>query len=101
MTVTHNLKTWPKPFAALVKGIKRFEWRFDDRLYQLGHVLHLFEYDPEVHLFTGASVKATVTYLLTWGPGISRGYLVMSITKPEQQFNVKPEEAARLCGGET
>lgn len=43
---THELKTWPDPFAAIVSGRKRFEYRRDDRGYAIGDSLRLREWTP-------------------------------------------------------
>jgi ParB family transcriptional regulator, chromosome partitioning protein len=80
---THELKTWPGPFAALWGGIKTFEFRRDDRepRFEAGDVLHLYEFNPETQRHTGRMVAARVPYLLR-GPafGLPEGYVVMSVT---------------------
>lgn len=43
---THELKTWPEPFAAMVDGRKAFEIRRDDRNFAVGDALLLREYEP-------------------------------------------------------
>lgn len=77
---THELKTWPKPFQAIADGTKRFEWRQDDREYQVGDFLYLREWDPDASEYTGRSWTAEVTYLLREGFGIPPGFVVMSIS---------------------
>ena len=76
----HVLKTWTKPFNAVLEGRKRHEYRIDDRPYQVGDVLRLREYIVCRKQFTGRELRATVTYLAR-GPvfGIPDAYLVMSI----------------------
>jgi len=46
MAQHHILKCWPGPFAAVLDGSKRFEYRVDDRGYRVGDILHLREYVP-------------------------------------------------------
>lgn len=83
----HELKTHPEPFDAVQAGTKRFEFRRDDRPFQVGDVLILREWSPGEHAwghdlpYTGRFVRARVTYLIR-GPsefGIPAGYVCMSI----------------------
>jgi hypothetical protein len=91
MSTVHELKTWPRPYEAVRAGIKRFEWRLNDREYQSGDVLHLREYEPpgfiEMGKYTGRSLKARVTYVLSAGFGLPAGYCVLSLSEP---FEVTP-----------
>lgn len=70
--MTHELKTWPVPFAALLDGTKTYEIRKADRDFRVGDVLHLREYDngnPESadgH-FTGRSLERYVSYMTPGG----------------------------------
>lgn len=80
----HHLKTWRDPFAALLDGSKRFEFRRDDRGFQVGDILVLREWDHEMLLYTGREFFAQVTYVLREEPGavafgVPEGYCVMSI----------------------
>lgn len=76
----HELKTWPLPFLAVWNGIKRFEYRKDDRGFENGDVLVLRCWDPDTGAYTGQSLRRRVTYIAR-GPdfGIPTGYCVMSI----------------------
>lgn len=76
----HVLKTWPVPFAAIIKGIKTHEVRVCDRPFAEGDVLHLREYEPDSRTYTGRWAVAHVTYLTgggTWG--LPANLCVMSI----------------------
>lgn len=80
---THELKTWPDYFYRIFSGQKRFEVRKQDRDFQIGDILHLREYDPGTETYTGRSVRAEITYILSGGYfGIDPGYCVMSISEP-------------------
>jgi len=46
----HDLKIWPKHFQDVWNGIKTFELRLNDRDYQAGDVLRLYEFDPHMSL---------------------------------------------------
>lgn len=89
MMSTHQLKCWPAPFQALLDGIKTFEWRLNDRDYEVGDILNLREWDPEANdgqgRYTHREVKRLVTYILR-GPkfGMPEEYVVMSV-KPESE----------------
>jgi ParB family chromosome partitioning protein len=80
---THNLKCWPRPFQALHDGVKTFEWRLNDRDYEVGDILHLCEWDPESGEqgnYTNRELKVVVTYILRGGKfGMPKKYVVMSV----------------------
>lgn len=78
--VTHALKTWPAEFQAIIEGRKRFEWRRDDRGYEVGDMLRLLEWDPLYDAFTGSWAMVQVTYVLR-APGFEmpQGWCVLSI----------------------
>ena len=90
----HRLKIWRGPFDAIVDGRKTFEYRRDDRGFQVGDILELCLWDPVVHCYlpTGCDVgghdmdplhvSVKVTYIVR-GPafGIPDGYCVMSIER--------------------
>lgn len=80
-TVTHAIKCWPDEFQAVVHGTKRFEWRHNDRDYQIGDLLRLLEWDPLFAGYTGSWSMVQVTYVLR-GPlfEVPAGYCVMSIS---------------------
>jgi hypothetical protein len=76
----HDLKTHPESFRAIWDGKKRFEYRIDDRGFNVGDVLKLREWDPEPEKYTGRAAFADVEYTAK-GPawGILPGYCVMSL----------------------
>ena len=99
---THELKTWPGPFAAVRDGTKTHDIRPADRPYAVGDVLHLREWDPTTteHMvneppvyprgYTGRSIDVEVTYLSSGGSwGLPANLCVMSIRKVDE---------ASLCG---
>jgi len=78
---THDLKTHPAPFQDVWDGLKTFEFRKNDRDYQLWDTLILREYYPDTNRFTGRAVKVYISHLIA-GPsefGIPDGYVCMSI----------------------
>lgn len=83
----HELKTHPEPFNGVVVGDKTFEFRKNDRGFNLGDTLLLQEFNPLVVCdshsgYTGISVLVEVSHIL-YGPayGIPEGYCCMSIKK--------------------
>jgi hypothetical protein len=76
---THELKTWPVYFRAVQTGAKAFEWRKDDRGYQIGDTLVLKEWDDGAKEYTGQEVRCEVTYIARGVFGIPEGYAVLSI----------------------
>ena len=81
----HELKTWPAPFQALVEGAKTFEFRKNDRGFEVGDTLRLLEFDPIIARYTRRETHCDVTYLLR-GPafGLPKGYVVMAVKlRPE------------------
>jgi ParB family transcriptional regulator, chromosome partitioning protein len=75
----HELKTAPSSFRPVVEGYKTFEFRRDDRGFDVGDILRLREWTP-AGSYTGRSIDVEVTYILC-GPafGVPRGYVVMAI----------------------
>jgi hypothetical protein len=61
----HELKTWPKYFAAVRSGQKRFEIRRNDREFAVGDILVLREFDPESDTYTGQAEERQITFLLS------------------------------------
>lgn len=76
---THDLKTWPKFFGAVLSGAKTFEARKDDRGFAVGDRLVLREWDPETDRYTGASLECYVTYILRDTEHVKPGYCILAI----------------------
>lgn len=80
MSKIHCLKAWPEPFADVVAGRKPFEYRLNDRGFQVGDCLVLQEYNPERDSLTGECHAVRVTYILPGGKyGLPDKYCVMAI----------------------
>ena len=60
--MTHELKTLPKYYKAVVKGEKTFEVRKDDRDFQVGDKLTLKKYNNGRWLLEDTTM--TITYIL-------------------------------------
>lgn len=87
----HELKTDPVPFQAVKDGLKRFEYRKDDRGFEVGDILVLHETNYSAALmaegrplgYTGRILRRRVDYIMRGndfpGMGIPPGFCVMSI----------------------
>jgi hypothetical protein len=104
----HDLKIWPEPFQAVLAGDKTAEFRRErgdepgsvDRLFDVGDVLVLREYDPEkehpetgcrVGGYTGRVVRRVITHrlgsLFEEQFGIPAGYVMLSIAPEAPPYN--------------
>lgn len=93
MSKTHVLKCWPAPWEAMRVGRKTFEYRFNDRGYQVGDVLVLQEYNPEFDSVSGECLLMRVVYLLQGGQfGVPEKYCVMSV-EPLTPFGAAEKES--------
>lgn len=78
--MVHDLKTHPDPFAAVLDGRKRFEYRRNDRGFGVGDVLVLREWDPDRDAYTGREIRARVHYIARDPAfGVPDGFAVLSI----------------------
>ncbi|MGZ2455495.1 ASCH/PUA domain-containing protein [Rhizobium anhuiense] len=85
MSATHELKCWPEQFAAIESGEKTFEYRRNDRDYQVGDTLIIFEWDPDEDAYTGKELARTICHILAEGFGLPEGYAVLGLwVDPEQ-----------------
>jgi hypothetical protein len=90
--LTHELKTWPRYFMAIRNGSKPFEIRFNDRGYQLGDTLLLYEHDELG--YSGRRLQAVVSYMLSAQDfaGLSEGYVALGLQSIEQLKDGVPDE---------
>ncbi len=78
---THRLKCHPSVFRSIAAKVKTWDFRKNDRDYDVGDVLVLREYDPgPCGDYSGSVIETTVTYIMHGGRfGIPEGYCIMSI----------------------
>ncbi len=77
---SHELKTWPPAFSAILDGQKTHEVRVNDRHFQVGDNLRLREWNPETECYTGRYIVAAITYITEGGTfGLPPELIVMSI----------------------
>jgi hypothetical protein len=78
----HELKTWPDPFNEALAGRKPWEYRLNDRNFQVGETVVRREYDPKTQSYTGRTLyRERIVYMLANGFGIPRGYVILSLEK--------------------
>lgn len=76
---SHSLKCWPRYFERLRSGEKKFEFRKNDRDFQVGDQLVLNEWTDPAGPFTGRWARYRVTYVLTDVDGLASGWCVLSL----------------------
>ena len=75
----HDLKILPEPFRLVLRKIKNFEIRKNDRDYAVGDTITLKEFDGKE--FTGNEIKdRTITYIFKGGKyGLSDEYCILQL----------------------
>jgi hypothetical protein len=82
LNMKHELKTWPPYFKDVCDGKKTFEYRKDDRGFNVGDTLNLREWNPAIKEYTGKEVLVEVVYKISGEDvGIPREYCIMGIEK--------------------
>jgi hypothetical protein len=85
-----ELKCWSVPFQALKDGSKRFEYRKDDRPYEVGATLWQREWNPNT-LYTGEELYHDITFIIRGGVfGIPEGYCIISTSEPRNARSNTP-----------
>lgn len=75
----HELKIYPEFLTCILSGSKKHEIRRDDRVYTVGDLLNLREWDPVTEQFTGLQQGVEITYISRNFVGIVPGYVVLSV----------------------
>lgn len=76
--VVHCLKTHPSYFKAMCEGVKSFEIRKNDRGFEVGHHLRLFEFIDGLGT-TGWYIDVEITYICDYMQ--KDGYVVLGTKK--------------------
>jgi hypothetical protein len=76
----HELKSWPRFYRPVDARLKTYEVRRDDRGFKVGDRLWLREWDPDEKEYTGDSLVAQITHILTAHEGLTKGFVCMAIT---------------------
>ena len=75
--MTHHLKTHPEFYVPIIRNVKRFEIRRNDRNFHVGDKLVLQEFDPTIQDYTGRQEDFLVTYMTDFQQ--QPGFVVMGI----------------------
>jgi len=77
----HQLKTHPQYFQAVRAGTKKFEFRKNDRNFEVGDRVILKEYNPKTKRYTNQMLQIQITYVLKDYDGIEDGYCIFSFDR--------------------
>lgn len=75
--ITHELKIAPEYFEKVLSKEKTFEFRYNDRNYQVDDILKLKEYDNGQ--YTGREISVQITYILQNFEGLKENFVILSI----------------------
>lgn len=91
----HELKCWPKYFDAVYDGRKTFEFRDNDRDFNVGDTLVLHRWDPNKREYTGSALERGVSFLLE-GPdfGLPAGKVVLALCDVQSLGDLLSKRAA-------
>lgn len=73
----HELKISPSNFSDVASSRMSFQIRKDDRNYKIDDYIYLREYDEDT--YTGRSLPARITHLLSEAEGLQKGYVLLNI----------------------
>ena len=77
MSKIHELKIAPEYFEKVLSKEKNFEFRYNDRNYQVCDILKLKEYYDGN--YTGQETSVQITYILQNFEGLQPNYAILSI----------------------
>lgn len=77
MPKIHKLKILPTYFDAVKSGEKTFEYRYNDRDYNVDDTLILCEWEHDA--YTGRRITVKVSYILKDFDELKKGWVVLAI----------------------
>lgn len=79
--MTHILKCWPEYFQAMVDGKKNFDVRHgEDRQYQVGDLVEIYEWDPKEERRTGRLLLRRIQYVMHGPPMLPDASWVLGLS---------------------
>lgn len=84
----HELKSHIGSFSDIWNGKKLFEYRNNDRSFEIGDILVLQEFNPETGMYTTREMIVGITYISTEF-GIPEGFCILGITRPVYRRTVE------------
>lgn len=91
----HNLKVLTCFFEDLVSGRKPFELRNDDRGFQEGDLVVLWNWDDKAKQASGEFFIAKIGYVLRFFGGLRLGWVVFALARPTFMEMAAAETGAR------
>jgi hypothetical protein len=92
----HHIKCAPIHFRGLLNETKTFELRLNDRAYELGHDLAIYEFDRQATApFSGRFIRCLVTCFV---PVPESQYVVLGV-QIRWTGTLTPDVAERNCQG--
>lgn len=83
----HYLKTHSEVFNLMKSGKKTFDYRKNDRGFNVGDWVNLVDYNPDTKA-TGTSIDFEITYILYGGQfGIPDGYCILQLKRLEGMYH--------------
>ena len=79
----HDLKISPEYFDAVAQGIKPFEVRKNDRMFRVGDVLRLSEWNGNV--YTLRTTYKVITYILNDPDYVKEGYVILGLAPGKEE----------------
>lgn len=104
---THFVKSWPEMFEPAIQGIKGFDFRNNDRNYQVGDKLIQREYIPAIDLrqpsgYTGRAAQFHILRVWRDIPGLPEGFCILEVRGPEAVYFLDPNwDADGFVSGNT
>jgi len=83
----HELKTEQPWFSEIARGIKDFEVREHDRIFEVGDLLNLREYDKNYKCYSGRHILARIKKVMSheeFPLAIRKGYCILGIERLSQ-----------------
>ena len=77
--MTHELKLTEPFFSEVFTGNKNFELRKNDRDFNVGDILVLYEFDQRTRKYTGLYVRKQIKFILKDYPGLEEGYCILGL----------------------
>lgn len=97
-TKEHVLKCWNKFFVMVLKGLKTFELRLNDRDFQVGDMVTLREYNNKTKRYSGREITFEISYMLHLSDwfGADNKFVIMGFKSFEYQpvFKARRKKAA-------
>ena len=76
----HTLKTVNPYFEDILNRKKQFEFRYNDRNFQIGDHIILLEFDNLNNTYSGRKISCVIKYILPSYQGLLENYVIIGFT---------------------